>query len=208
VTAKELLIHAKGKTPYHVANTTHFIQCANERIACPIFPGDTRITMCWVEMLDPIDKIAKNDLFDALKKEAPDFLAEVLNIEIPKSNDRLKIPVIVTGDKIAAAAENMTPLETFLKDHCYYIPGKVIKYRDFYDKFKEHTPSMDLTAWTIIKVGRNLPPQHPKGRLSSDPNWYIGNISFSPLDDGEPKLSKLILVDDKLVSSVIREETK
>jgi hypothetical protein len=141
-----------------------------------------------------------------LKKEAPDFLCELLALEIPRSNDRLKIPVIATGDKTAAAAENMTPLEAFIQDHCHHVPGKVIKYREFYDKFKEHTPANELTAWTIVKVGRNLPPSFPKGRLMSDgANWYIGNISFSPPDEGEPELAKLILVEDKLVSLIARE---
>jgi hypothetical protein len=206
VTGRELLIHKKGMTPYHVVNTTHWIQCANERNACPIFPGDTRITMCWVESLSPIEKIAKNDLFDALKREAPDFLCEVLNLEIPRSNDRLKIPVLVTSDKLAASEENMTPLERFLSDNCYSIPGKAIKYKELYDRFREFVSPNEAAEWTMIKVGRNLPPQYPKGRLMSDgANWYIGNISFSKRDDGEPELSKLILVGDKLVPLVIRE---
>jgi hypothetical protein len=200
VTGKDMLIHKKGMTPYTMPNTTHWCQMANERNACPIFPGDTRITMCWVQSLSPIEKIPKNDLFDALKREAPDFLAEVLNLEIPRSNDRLNVPVVITSDKLSATEENMTPLERFIHEQCHYVPGKVIKYSEFYDKFREYVEPNELVNWSLIKVGRNLPPQYPKGRLTSDhAQWYIGNISFGPMDDGEPVLSKLIIVGDKLV---------
>jgi hypothetical protein len=162
--------------------------------------------MCWVQSLTPIEKIPKNDLFDALKKEAPDFLAEVLNLEIPRSNDRLKVPVIITSDKLSASEENMTPLERFIHDYCYHVPGAMVKYREFYDKFKEHTEPNELSDWTIVKVGRNLPPNHPKGRLMSDhANWYVANISFSEPDEGEPVLTKLVLVGDKLIPQSIRE---
>lgn len=207
VTSRDLLIHKKGMTPYTITNTTHFCQMANERNACPIFPGDTRITMCWVQELTPLEKVPKNDLFDALKKEAPDFLAEVLNLEIPRSNDRLKVPVIVTSDKLSASEENMTPLERFIHDKCYYVPGKMIRYSEFYDRFKEFAEPMEVVNWSQIKVGRNLPPVHPKGRLMTDnAQWYIGNISFSPLEDGEPTLARLIAVGDKLMP--LEEEAK
>ncbi len=62
VTSKVLPIHKKGKTPYHIPNTTHWIQTANEHFACPIFSGDTRITAIFVPPLDPIDLVPKRDL--------------------------------------------------------------------------------------------------------------------------------------------------
>ena len=34
-----------GPTCYHVPNTTHWIQTANSQSHCPVFPGDTRITV-------------------------------------------------------------------------------------------------------------------------------------------------------------------
>lgn len=209
VTGRELLIHKKGMTPYHMPNTTHFVQCANEREACPIFPGDTRITMCWVESLSPMEKIAKNDLFDRMRKEAPDFLAEILNLEIPRTNDRLKIPIITTSDKTAASESNMTPQERFLSEYCHYAPGKTINYRELYDRFREVTDPSELADWSLIKFGKNLPPQYPKGRVMTDrAQWHVGNISFSAPDDGEPELSKIVLIGDKLIASVAREEQR
>lgn len=205
VTGRDMLIHKKGMTPYTMPNTTHWMQCANERAACPVFPGDTRITMCYVESLAPMDKVPKNELFDKLKKEAPDFLGEILGLEIPRSNDRLKVPAIVTSDKLSASEENMTPLERFLHENCYYVPGKLLKYSEFYDKFKSCMEPNDVPTWTIIKTGRNLPPHFPKGRLPSNPSWFVGNISFAPLDEGEPVESKLMLVGDKLIPQVVRE---
>lgn len=200
VTARELLIHRKGSTPYHIPNTSHWMQCANSRAACPVFPGDTRITMCWVQPLDPLSKIPKNEFIEKLKKEAPDFLAEVLNLEVPTSNDRLRVPVIITSDKLSATESNMTPLERFLKEHCHYVPGKMIKYSEFYAKFKESVDPNEAMDWSQIRVGKNLPPQFPKGRLLTDGGqYYIGNISFSEKDDMEPELSRLMLISDKLM---------
>ena len=66
VTSRHLNIHHKNRTPYHTTNTTHWIQCSNDHQACPIFAGDTRITMCYVDSLDPMDLIPKKKLIPIL----------------------------------------------------------------------------------------------------------------------------------------------
>jgi hypothetical protein len=45
VTSKMISIRKMRTDSYSQPNTTHWVQCANHREACPIFPGDTRITM-------------------------------------------------------------------------------------------------------------------------------------------------------------------
>jgi hypothetical protein len=185
VTAKELSIHPKGLTPYHIPNTTHWIQCANDSRACPIFPGDTRVTMIYVDHLDPTEMIPKKRLLEMLKSEASDFLAALLRIELPASNDRLNIPVINTIDKSMAEESNKTPLQLFLDQHITYVPGYTIKFSDFYDRFVNWLGPLEAANWTKIRVGREIPTTYPKGRQRKDAQFYIGNAQWFIPDQKE-----------------------
>jgi hypothetical protein len=199
VTSKELLIHPKGRTPYHIPNTTHWIQCANDHNFCPIKLGDTRITMVFVNAIDPLDLIPKKQILLRLQKEAPDFLAEILRIELPPSNDRLNIPVIVTQEKTSAEMASMTPLENFIQHMCVPSPGLRIKYGAFYDEFAQWADPSDLGDWTKTKVGRELPPEHPKGRCTKTGQFFIGNIWWKNRPPEEPQEKRFVLSKGMLV---------
>jgi hypothetical protein len=198
--SRKILIHPKGQTPYMAENTTHFLHCANSADACPVFPGDSRITMIHVGDLEEI--IPKRDLIPSLEKEAPNFLAKLLNLEIPHAKDRLNIPVIETEDKKSIQQANRTLLEEWLEDCCYYAPGHWIKYRDLYDSFKEWIDPNYIYEWSINRFGKELPKQiYPKGRNTVDAQWHVGNISFQPKEtNGQIYVlhgDKLILEDQK-----------
>lgn len=200
VTSREIMIHEKGRTPYHVINTTKWVQCANYNTACPIFQGDTRITMCFVKELDPIELIPKRILIEQLKAEASDFLAEIMNLEIPPSNDRLYIPVIDTADKHTAAESNKSDIQDFFDDICFYVEGAMIKYSDLHDRYCEWCVNNGIEPKKIRSFGKELPTQYVKGRLMSDTGqWYIGNISYMPKEDSGPELCKLTVKDNELV---------
>jgi hypothetical protein len=179
VNSREIMLHGKGKTPYHVLNSTHWVQCGQTHIACPVFPGDTRVTMCHVSPIDPLKLIIKKQLIPMLEKEAPDFVAELLRLEIPPSVDRLNIPVIATSDKEIAQNTNLTALDTFLQENCFPILGAKIRFSDFHIKFSEWAEQHGEPAWSKIKLGRELPPHYPKGRYHNDGQFHIGNISWS-----------------------------
>lgn len=186
VTSKELLIHAKRETPYHIRNTTHWIQCANYHTYCPLFPGDTRITMSFVDNLDPIDLIPKHRIEILLDKEAPDFLAAVLGLELPESNDRLTIPVLATDEKKLVEAMNRSDLEIFVAEKCKKMSGNLIKFSEFWDRFTEWLDPSSLGHWSKIKMGRELPLEYPKGRIRNQAGqYYIGNIAWVE-DDVKP----------------------
>lgn len=178
VTAREILIHPKGRTPYHVRNTTHWIQTANSSSHCPTFPGDTRITMMYVHDLTQEEEIPKPELLSRLEKEAPDFLGALMKLEIPPSTGRLRVPMISTVEKIQTQQSNRTPLQSFLEDKCFYVPGSVISVAEFYDVFSRYVDPDELPQWGKKTVNQMLPPQFPKGRLAKDGHHYIGNISF------------------------------
>lgn len=180
VTSRDLPIHKKNQTPYMVRNTTHWVQCANHPYNCPILPGDSRITMIFVEELKPHEMIPKKLLIPQLIKEAPDFLASILNIELPESNDRLNIPVIETADKKRVQDTHKTYLEIFIEEKCHYVAGEMILFSDFYDRFQEWIDPDQLRMWSKIKVARELSQKFPKGRSYTDNQVYIGNLAFEP----------------------------
>lgn len=185
VTSRDLLIHAKGMTPYHVPNSTHWVQCANDYQSCPVFTGDTRITMCYVPPLDPVELIPKKQIMVLLEKEAIDFLTEIMNLEIPASNDRLNVPAIETEDKAMAQQLNQSALEYFISEECEFANGCCVLFSDFYDYFIEKMEPNEVHNWSKIKVGRELPPQCPRGRSTKNGQCYIGNIKIKdkPFED-------------------------
>lgn len=198
VTSRYLNIHKKQRQPYSVLNTCHFVQCNNSQLACPVFPGDTRITMSYVGPLQSL--IPRHEFVPMLQAQAADFLSSVLNLEIPKSRDRLRIPCLTGEDKRSAESANRTWLEMFVEEKCHYYPGKMVAFSDFYEKFKEWVDPNYLHHWSKVRVSRELPPPYIKGRNMGDGQTWIGNMSWIPKLEAEMTLPKIVLKDGKLVT--------
>lgn len=176
VTSLYLVVHTKFQTPYQIPNVTHWVQCANDRQACPIFPGDTRIVVSEVPDLSHI--IPKEILLSYLRREAGDFLAEVLSLALPPSPDRLNLPVIGSEQKMIAMESNVNHLERFITEKVFYVPGSFVAAKEFFDKFQEYLDPIDRTYWSKIQVGRQMSSKFPRGRLSGTSNMVYGNMSF------------------------------
>jgi hypothetical protein len=196
VTSPQISIHPKGFTPYLVPNSTHWVQCANDFDACPAFAGDTRITMILVEPY--AERMDKHVLYQLLDKEAPDFLGELLKLELPTSNDRLFVPVIQTSDKQVLEDSNKTMLEIFIQENCHHVPGNMILFSEFYERFIQWCPKDEVHTWSKIKVGRGFALPYVKGRKSGSGQFYIGNMSW----DGSEKPGKRLALSD---SDILRE---
>ena len=182
VTSRHISIRKLYETPYSVVNTTHWLQCSNDQNAVPVFPGDSRIVVLHVNPLKPDEEIPKRDLIRQLGKEAPDFLSALLNLELPDSKERLALPVIATAEKEDAERTNMSPLDVFIKDHCYFAPGSCMLFADFYDAFYTYLDDDQKAYWTKIRVGKELDRhRYPKGKTTT-PNMMVGNISLTKYD--------------------------
>ena len=200
VTSPYMMIHTKNKTPYMMPNTTHWAQFSNNEDACPVFPGDTRIVTVPVNPLKPTQLIPKAKMLELLKKEAADFLAEILKTEVPESDDRLNIPVIETVEKRNMQNRQMTPVEAFFSEKCHEIPGRSIKYSDLFVAFENWLDPMDVDNWTKTKFGKKIPLKFPKGNATWDNNQqHVGNIAF----DSQPGQGIIKLSDD---GRLIRKE--
>ncbi len=151
VTGINILIHPKHQQPYQLRNTTHWCQCANELANCPIFPGDTRITMCYVPMLLN-QEIPKPLLMQKLREEAPSFMRSILDYRIPPSPSRLHLPVIMTESKREAEESHFSELEVFVQKNCYSIPGAYTKMTDFYEAFKASLEGSAKFDWGYQRV--------------------------------------------------------
>jgi len=147
---------------------------------------------------NPPEKIIpKRELLITLEKEAPDFLGELLRLEVPESNDRLAVPVIETSDKTTASEANRSLLDAYITETCHHEPGYVISLAEFYEAFIAWLDPSERFNWSSKqKVSQEMPDRFPKGRLSTTPTWHWGNISFKKENDLK---SLLIAVGDKLV---------
>jgi hypothetical protein len=194
VTALRLTVHPKGKDPYMIPNTSHWIQVANDPSFCPIFPGDTRITMIRVPKLDRV--IAKSELLSRLKKEASDFIGEMLTIDLPAIDNRYGLPVIETEEKLIAQAANMTPLERFLYENVFQIDGKQILFSDFKERFLEYLSPEEKMEWTAPRISKALAStQYPTGRSRQNNSVNIINASW---DQNDIPGRKLVLKEGKI----------
>ena len=192
VTSGKISIHRKGLTPYITTNTNHFVHCANDASACPVFGGDTRVTMAYVGELTKEELIPQHKLEIQLNKEAPDFLAAIKRYKLPEPHDRLGISPLTTDIKEQIEENNLSQVETFLKERCYYVEGEVIKYNLLYEEFIKWLDPSDRFGWSIRKFGPEIPQQkYPKGRMSYNSGFHIGNISFEPKESTKSKLARI-----------------
>lgn len=175
VTSPTLWVRRMRTDSYSQANSLHFIQVSNERDACPIFAGDTRITMCFVPEIE--DEIPKKVLMDRLREEAPAFMASVMGMDLPSIEGRLRLPVIATYSKQRAEELSRDALQQFLDEHCHYTPGAIVLFSDLFEKFYSWLQPEDQGYWTRKKVTRHLPDIYPTGRHTAN-KLSVGNMSF------------------------------
>jgi hypothetical protein len=188
VTGETIAIHFKGKTIYDVNNTLHFIQCANSPDYCPVEVGDTRIVMIYVD--PPEEEIPKHTLMERLVEEAPHFLHTILKLEIPPTNERLRIPVVETGLKEDQARANRDELTEFLEDVCTQVEGEVVQISKFYEAFFNWLPLERHQYWNQRTVKGKLPARHPTGRYTGEGQIHIGNLSLVAMEKRHARLER------------------
>jgi hypothetical protein len=185
VTARTILIRQMRHDCYAVPNMTHWVQTANKRESCPIFPGDTRITAIYVSDLLEEQRIAKSNMEAFLDQEAAHFLHTIMRLELPPVLDRLRPPVVTTSSKRQAEEENRTYLEEFIAEHCEEKPGKHTRFSEFYDRFQQWLPASEKHIWTKKYVGIKLPVQH-KTVAGAENVKFVPNLTLKPVEKEKP----------------------
>ena len=198
VTAQMIMIHHKGRTPYLVENCTHIVQTGNDPKECPIFTGDTRITMIQVPSFAPGEMIDTEQLRMQLRQEAPDFLGEILSLEIPPSGDRLNLPIIDTEIKVVTTENNKTSVEVFFEEKIHYAPGEYILFGELWGIFREWIDQTEAYDWTKRSFGQHIPEKFPKGRSPALASKVcVGNASLNKPTDMDK--TKYVLCHGKLL---------
>lgn len=187
VTSKKISIHPKGETPYMATNTLHFAQFSNDIDAAPVFPGDTRVVVIPVYPLQ--SEIPSMELFPRLEQEARDFTTELLTLEIPKTNSRLRIPVVTTDAKNKLADSNKTEIERFLEFEIYDCPGSAVSVNDLWQAYCVYTEPGNLTMNTFNKQVL-LHKSLEKGKYGPGSTWHWANISLNP--DEKPSIPFIV----------------
>ena len=192
VTGRTISIRKMKTDSYSQPNTTHWIQCANRQDACPIFPGDTRITMAYVP--DLVHEIPKKILLGKLEEEAPDFMQTIMDVQLPPVAGRLRVPVVTTDHKQQAERLARNALEEFLAEHCHEVPGSKVLFAEFHEAFHKRLPSEQRHQWSKIKTSRTLPTRFPVGAGKANKK-YIGNLAWG-LPGKVPSDTQRYIVDD------------
>ena len=188
VTGKTISIRAMYRNSYDCPNTTHWIQCANDKGYCPVSVGDTRIVVIRVNRLKK--EIPKSALFNILKEEAPAFLKLLLNLELPVASGRLAVPCLKTYEKEEAQLYNMNDLDQFFQENIEECEGSAILWGELYTAFQDWLPHEKRGYWSNFKAARTMPMTGKivKGKMGTNNATYICNIKFK--DDSETKPTK------------------
>lgn len=187
VTSRRLSIRRMRTNSYMIDNMTHWLQCSNFQEDCPIFEGDTRITMMHVPQLKGAE-IPKSLLLDRMKEEAPYFMRTLMDMQLPPSTGRLRIPVVSTQHKQRAEQLNRSPMDQFIAENLHEAPGHTVLYVDFYTRFIEQLPVEEKHNWSRYKVSKALPIKFASGTGNQNKTYLI-NASWepvSPSDYGPP----------------------
>ena len=97
VTTLTLSIRRMRCDQYQQPSCLHWYMSANSAPHMPIFPGDTRVTVC--NVVAPAKPIAKRELLELLANEAPHFMRTIINMTLPTAAGRLRVAVIETDEK-------------------------------------------------------------------------------------------------------------
>jgi hypothetical protein len=144
--------------------------------------GDTRITAVQVPAL--LEEIPKDILVPALQKEGPAFMRTLMDWHIPEASGRLILPVIETQSKADAIASNRDPLEAFVDDQCYKIPGATVGLQEFTTAFHKTLDALDTSDWSGMVVKAKMSEWFPIGRSKGNVD-YIGNLSLTEVEPSE-----------------------
>jgi len=184
-TGRTILIRRMRHDCFAQPNATHWVQTANRRENCPIFPGDTRITMISVNALLKAQKIAKPTMEDFLDQEGAHFLHTLMHLELPPMIDRLRLPVVATGSKQQAEEDNRTYLEQFIAECCEPKPDEKAPFAAFYDRFQQWLPAGEKFSWPRRRVAIELPVQH-KTVSGTDHAKFIPHLALKPAEKEKP----------------------
>jgi hypothetical protein len=194
VVSQTLLLRKMRTDAFTLPNTLHFVQVANHPEYCPVFPGDTRITMIFVPPFASGVEVPRGRMQDYLRDEAPNFLRTVLDLPLPPTEGRLRIPIVATEHKARVQSTRISLVPQFVHDICKVVNGATITLEAFCKRFQEWVPSDVRARWNMSKIISDLAMVAPIG---TDANGCrsVGNLAWEAV---QTDASPLQTVDGRL----------
>jgi hypothetical protein len=158
VTGDTISIRQMYRNTVDIKNTLHFIHCSNDLSACPVYSGDTRITVVQVGHLDK--EIPKSILLKQLALEAPAILYEFLSYTLPDPKGRLNIPVLETEEKDYLMEDNTDVLNEFINERGIFKAGHYVSVKEFGMEFFAWISGkypFEERNWNIRKIRMEFP---------------------------------------------------
>jgi hypothetical protein len=202
VTGRQIFIRPLHRDGFSVPNSTHWVQCANHAEYCPVFPGDTRIVVGYVDLFEG-PEIPKTELMARLMAEGPAFTNTLLRTDIPPSPSRLRLPVLDSDMKLDLMSRNLNPVEDFIEACCELAPGYLISGEMFTTAFTNWlTDPMEKARWDVKAVLNAIPVgPYPKARYGAGGRMHIGNLRVKEQELGKVISARsLIRRNNKLVA--------
>ncbi len=193
ITARRILIHRKGFTPYLQVNTIHLVQCSNSEQYIRIDAGDTKITAIEVNPIKEV--IPKARLEQLLRVEAPFFVRTLLLTSLPEPIDRLRVPPLTSDAKSDLERMNMKPVEACAHEVLRQCNGSAVRVQDFYEAYVAYCQANDHTPESVIAVSRTLRTRsdvYTIGKGKGNQN-YIANVTM----DDNSKIGEPLVLTDK-----------
>jgi hypothetical protein len=181
VTGLRMNVDQKYLSIYEVDNYTHWIQCNNDVKACPVFTGDTRITVIYINQVPTDKRLPKEQLDAVLRDEAPHFLNYLLNLPIPPCNDRLRIPVITTATKDEAVSVNENVVNLYMNEFTVDCPGAKI----LLSKIQNELEDRYGVTLDTRQLGRQMSSDFMRGQDPITSSTYV--LNRRTVDEAEPE---------------------
>ena len=178
-TAKTLNIVAKYQTPREVKNYLHFMQMSNNMNHLPMEDGDTRIVAVDVPALKVM--IPKQIMERHLEAEAPRFLRTLLNMVIPPSNDRMRLPTLTSFVKNMMEDKARSPFIKFSVENLKVCTGHKIELELLYSAYQVWCQSNSEVWASIDEVRREMTGRSEKFEVGvNHGKEYLVNVTLDP----------------------------
>jgi hypothetical protein len=149
-------------------------------------------------------EIPKIDLMARLEEEAPHIMRTLLDLQLPKSGCRLRVPVIETEDKMRTISDNRSALEEFLDEQCEYLPGAATLLVDLHSKFLLNLEKFEHNSWSKNTMKCELPDKFPVGKWNRN-QTCVGNLVFRGENVEGETGSVFILQGGRLIRETLLE---
>jgi hypothetical protein len=100
-------------------------------------------------------------------------------MDITSAISHLQQAILALTNQLSGADPELNRVDQFVEECCRYVPGHLVTFCEFYDRFSDWLPTPERYQWSKIRVTRSLPDRHPCGAHTNNVKC-VANIDFLP----------------------------